>query len=345
MQSRRGQWIRYSHFALILYFFLLAHAAPQSVDDPAGPQAGRIDGLWRLMLYLLSAIFVIVMIVLAVAAFRRRDRGTDNAVLAPQPDREKRISRTVTGSVIITTVILFGLLVSSFLVGRAIYFTPDKTNLMTIEVNAHQWWWDVRYNNPVPSQIVTTANEIHIPVGQPIAFRLSSMDVIHSFWVPNLHGKTDMIPGRTVETWLQADRPGVYRGQCAVFCGHQHAHMALLIIAEPEEQFRAWYQAQLQSAPAPTTLSQIQGQQVFLSKPCVMCHRIQGTDAGGRVGPDLTHVAGRQTIAAGTLQNTREHLSRWILNSQDIKPGNRMPPVPLNSEELNALLDYVQSLK
>ncbi|HEX2268234.1 MAG TPA: cytochrome c oxidase subunit II [Pyrinomonadaceae bacterium] len=345
MGARRGQWIRYSNFALILYSFLLAHAAPQSVDDPAGPQAGRIDGLWRLMLYLLSAIFIVVMIVLAVAAFRRRDRGPDNAIVPSEPNQEKRISRTVTGSVIVTAVILFGLLVSSFLVGRAIYLTPDKTNVMTIEVNAHQWWWDVRYNNPAPSQIVTTANEIHIPVGRPIAFRLNSMDVIHSFWVPNLHGKTDMIPGRTVETWLQADRPGVYRGQCAEFCGHQHAHMALLIIAEPEEQFRAWYQGQLQSAPAPTTLSQIQGQQIFLSRPCVMCHRIQGTDAGGRVGPDLTHVASRQTIAAGTLQNTREHLSRWIVNSQDIKPGNRMPPIPISGDELNALLDYVQSLK
>lgn len=201
MGMRRGQWIKYSHVALILYPFLLANAAPQSIDDPAGPQAARIDSLWRLMLYLLSAIFAIVMIVLAVAVFRR-DRASD----------EKRISRTVTASVIGTAVILFGLLVSSFLVGRAIYLTPDTTSLMTIEVNARQWWWDVRYHNSVPSQIVTTANEIHIPVGQPIAFRLSSMDVIHSFWVPNLHGKTDMIPGRTVETWLQADRPGIYPG-------------------------------------------------------------------------------------------------------------------------------------
>lgn len=346
METRRGHWIKYFHWVVILYSFLSAHAAQQSIDDPAGPQAGRIDALWRLFLYLLSAIFVIVMIVLAVAAFRRRrEQASDNAVIQIQPDREKRISRTVTGSVVLTTVILFGLLVSSFLVGRAIYFTPDKKNLMTIEVNAHQWWWDVRYSNPVPSQMVTTANEIHIPVGQPITFRLSSMDVIHSFWVPNLHGKTDMVPGRTVETWLQADRPGIYRGQCAEFCGHQHAHMALLIIAEPPEQFQAWYQAQLQSAPAPTTLSQIQGQQIFLSRPCMMCHRIQGTDAGGELGPDLTHVASRQTIAAGTLPNTREHLSRWILNSQDIKPGNRMPPVPLSNDELNALLDYVQSLK
>ena len=216
---------------------------------------------------------------------------------------------------------------------------------MIIEVNARQWWWDVRYANPVPSQIVVTANEIHIPVGRPIMFRLNSSDVIHSFWVPNLHGKTDMIPGRTLETWIQADHAGMYHGQCAEFCGHQHAHMAFVIVAEPIEQFQAWYQAQLRSAPAPATESQINGQKVFMSKPCVMCHRIQGTDAGGRLGPDLTHVASRQTIAAGTLQNTRDHLTKWITNSQDIKPGNRMPPIPVDSNELNALLDYVQSLK
>ena len=319
--------------------------AVQSALDPAGPLAGRIDSLTRFMVYLLTAIWVIVMIVLAVAAFRRRTQTPASDPIPPQHDREQRLSRTVTAGVLVSVAILFVLLVSSFLVGRAIYTRPDKSTALTIEVNGHQWWWDVRYSNPNPSQIVTTANEIHIPVGRPITFRLSSMDVIHSFWVPNLHGKMDMIPGRTVETWLQADRPGVYRGQCAEYCGHQHAHMALTIIAESDEQFGAWYQSQLQSAPAPATESQINGQKVFLSKPCVMCHRIQGTDAGGKLGPDLTHVASRQTIAAGTLHNTREHLAQWIVNSQSVKPGNRMPPIPLSGDDLNSLLDYVQSLK
>lgn len=330
-------------------FLNFLYATTQSAVSPAGPQAGRIDGLLRVMLYLLSAIYIVVMIVVAVAAFRRRGRSevpaTGNNVIAEEHDRERRFSRTVTISVVTTAAILLGLLVSSFLVGRAIHSNPDPSNVLIIEVNARQWWWDVRYANPVPSQIVVTANEIHIPVGRPIMFRLNSSDVIHSFWVPNLHGKTDMIPGRTLETWLQADHAGVYRGQCAEFCGHQHAHMAFVIVAEPIEQFQAWYQAQLRSAPAPATESQINGQKVFMSKPCVMCHRIQGTDAGGRLGPDLTHVASRQTIAAGTLQNTRDHLTKWITNSQDIKPGNRMPPIPVDSNELNALLDYVQSLK
>ncbi len=319
----------------------------QSALDPAGPTAGRIDSLTRLMIYLLSAIYIVVMIVLALAVFRRRRHASSAGdVIPPEHESEKRLSRSVTGAVVLTGMILFVLLISSYLVGRAIYLTPDKSqNAFVVEVNGRQWWWDVRYNSSDPSQIVTTANEIHIPVGRPILLRLGSADVIHSFWVPNLHGKMDMIPGRTVETWLQADRPGVYRGQCAEYCGHQHAHMALAVVAETEEQFGAWYQAQLQPAPAPATESQIQGQKVFLSKPCVMCHRIQGTEAGGRLGPDLTHVASRQTIAAGTLHNTREHLARWIVNSQDVKPGNRMPPIPMSGNDLNALLDYVQSLK
>ena len=322
--------------------------AMQNALDPAGPFAGRIDGLTRLMVYLLSAIFVIVMIVLAIAAFRRRHHApeskTHNDVIQPEHEREKRISRTVTTGVALSVAILFALLVSSYLVGRAIYSSP-KTNAMIIEVNGRQWWWDVRYLHPIPSQIVTTANEIHIPVGRPVLLRLGSGDVIHSFWVPNLHGKMDMIPGRTQELSIQADRPGVYRGQCAEYCGHQHAHMAIVVIAEPEDQFNSWYQAQLQPAVTPSTESQTYGQKVFLSKPCVMCHRIQGTDAGGEVGPDLTHVASRQTIAAGTLHNTREHLARWIVNSQSVKPGNRMPPIPVQGNDLNSLLDYVQSLK
>jgi len=324
--------------------------AAQNALDPAGPLAGRINSLTRVMIYLLSAIFIIVMIVLAIAAFRRQRHTTPepephNAVIPPQHDREQRLSHTVTAGVLLSVAILFVLLVSSFLIGHKVFTSPDRSNALIIEVNGRQWWWDVRYDHPVPSQIVTTANEIHIPVGRPIVLRLGSNDVIHSFWVPNLHGKMDMIPGRTQEFALQADRPGVFRGQCAEYCGHQHAHMALLVIAEPEDQFNAWYQAQLQPAPAPSTESQINGQKVFLSRPCVMCHRIQGTDAGGRLGPDLTHVASRQTIAAGTLNNSREHLSQWIQNSQDVKPGNRMPPIPVNGNDLNSLLDYVQSLK
>jgi cytochrome c oxidase subunit 2 len=321
-------------------------ATQQSALDPAGPQAQRIGTLWWSMFYIMSAVFVAVMIALLLATFRTRAITSEShALIRPERQQELRFRRRVVSAVLLTVVILLGFLVASFLVGRTIYSKPVQADVLTIEVTGHQWWWDVRYSNPTSSQIVTTANEIHIPTGRPVLFKLNSTDVIHSFWAPNLHGKTDLIPGHPTDTWIQANQSGVYRGQCAEFCGYQHAHMAFAIVAEPEEQFRNWYGTQLQSAPAPATSSQVRGQQVFLSRPCVMCHRIQGTDAGGRVGPDLTHIASRQTIAAATLENTREHLANWILDSQTIKPGNRMPPNPLPSDDLNALLDYLQSLK
>jgi cytochrome c oxidase subunit 2 len=248
--------------------------------------------------------------------------------------------------VVITIAILFTLLITSFLAGRSVHsLASADPRALTIDVTGQQWWWQVKYENDVPSQMVTTANEIHIPVGRVVQFKLRSNDVIHSFWAPNLHGKKDLVPGHIAAIWIRADRPGTYRGQCAEFCGYQHAHMAFTVIAEPEEQFNAWYGAQLQSAVSPATAQQLRGQQVFLSSTCIMCHRIQGTDAGGAVGPDLTHLASRQTIAAATLENTREHLASWILDSQAIKPGNRMPPNPLSAEDLQALLDYLQSLK
>lgn len=344
--SRSGQMKICWSLLLVILCALSAKADPQSALDAAGPYANHIRQLWWVMFYTTSAVFLVVMIVLLVAAFRRRSTSTSETLFIPsEPGRERRISRVVIGSVIATAVILFALLLSSFFVGRAVYSRPAEAGPLTVEVTGHQWWWDVRYANSIASQIASTANEIHIPVGRPVVFKLNSTDVIHSFWAPNLHGKTDLIPGHLAETWLQADRPGIYRGQCAEFCGHQHAHMAFAIVAESEDQFRAWYENQLKSAPSPTTATQFRGQQIFLSKPCVMCHRIQGTDAGGKVGPDLTHVASQQTIAAGTLPNTRENLAAWILNSQEIKPGNRMPPNPMSSEELNSLLDYLQSLK
>jgi cytochrome c oxidase subunit 2 len=256
------------------------------------------------------------------------------------------MSRAVMSGVFITIVILFVLLIASFMTGRALYSIAATDNSqLTVEITGHQWWWEVKYDNHTPSQIVTTANEIHIPVGRPVLFKLTSQDVIHSFWIPNLHGKTDLIPGHVTDTWIRADRTGTYRGQCAEFCGHQHAHMAFTVVVETSEQFEAWYVAQLNPAPQPATTIQARGQQVFLTSPCIMCHKIQGTDAGGAVGPDLTHIASRPTIAAGTLENTRDHLASWVVDSQAIKPGNRMPQNNLEAQDLQALLDYLQSLK
>ena len=333
---------------LTAYCLLLPGCAGvQSALDPAGPQSDRISHVWWLMLYTLSAVFLIVMVLLLIAIWRRRSAGAAvTPDTKPDPRTEQRMTRTVISGVAITIVILFVLLISSFLAGRSLHsLAATPSGALTIEITAQQWWWQVKYQNDLSSRIVTTANEIHIPVGRPVLFKLRSNDVIHSFWVPNLHGKTDMIPGHPAATWMRADRPGTYRGQCAEFCGHQHAHMAFTVVAEPIDQFNSWYEAQLQSALPPVTAQQIRGQQVFLSSACVMCHRIQGTDAGGAVGPDLTHVAGRQTIAAATLENQRDHLAKWILDSQAIKPGNHMPPNSLAPDDLEAVLDYLQSLK
>jgi cytochrome c oxidase subunit II len=169
--------------------------------------------------------------------------------------------------------------------------------------------------------------------------------VIHSFWVPSLHGKKDLIPGYTNVIWIEADRPGVYRGQCAEFCGFQHAHMALLVIADPPERFQAWAEAQRQSSPPPSTPQQARGKYLVEHLPCANCHTVRGTQASGKLGPDLTHLASRRTLAAGTMPNNRGHLGGWVLDPQSIKPGNLMPPTAMSSENLQALLSYLEILR
>jgi cytochrome c oxidase subunit II len=230
------------------------------------------------------------------------------------------------------------------LTGHALSSQPEQ-DILTIEVVGHQWWWEVQYDDPLPVRTLKTANEIHIPTGQMVLLKLTSRDVIHSFWAPNLHGKKDLIPGHVNLMWIQADNPGVYRGQCAEFCGAQHAHMAFRVVAEPPDQFADWYDKQLRPADTPADTARQHGQQVFLTSRCVMCHTIRGTTAAAVSGPDLTHLASRETIAADTLPNTPDHLGRWVVNSQAIKPGNQMPPNELSSEDLQSLISYLESLQ
>jgi cytochrome c oxidase subunit II len=314
-------------------------AGAQSALDPAGPQAARIGRLWWLMFWTCLVVFVAVMGVL-VAALRRRSREESGG----EAEADRRAAKVVTGAVVVTAVILFGLMISDFVTGRAL-FSMGSPDAVTIKVTGHQWWWDFEYGDPVPSRRVRTANEIHIPVGRPVQLQMTSADVIHSLWVPNLHGKTDLMTGHQTVTWLQADRAGTFRGQCAEYCGHQHAHMAFIVVAEPAEQFNAWLENQRRPAAQPATPEQQRGQQIFLTRTCVMCHQVRGTDAGARSGPDLTHLASRQTIAAGTLVNNRGNLGAWIVDPQRVKPGNKMPQHDLSGEDLNALLSYLESLK
>ena len=337
--------------------FSRAHAqqGPQTALDPAGTQARHIGGLWWLFFYVLSAVWVLVMIATLLSVFYgRRNREASGPQAAegepplpevlPDPAAERRKTLWVGGALGATAVILFVFLVSSFLTGRAVS-SMSTGDSVYIEVTGHQWWWEVRYIDPVASNTFTTANEIHIPVGRPVQIKLRSSDVIHSFWVPNLAGKRDLIPGKDATLMLKADREGVYRGQCAEFCGHQHAHMAFLVVAEAAEKFAAWQQQQRQPAAQPADPIQQRGQQVFLSSPCVMCHTITGTQAGSKVGPDLTHVGSRSTIAAATLPNTAGHLGGWVSDAQGVKPGSRMPPNNLSPDDLQAVIAYLQSLK
>lgn len=315
-------------------------AGLQSVVDQAGPQAHRIARLWWLMLWVCSVIYLLVIGAVVLALRRSRQRE--------QPDNEAANSRkkvsVIAAALAISTLILFGFMIADYSTGRALT-SLAAPNALKIEVTGYMWWWNFEYDDAVPSQRVRTANELHIPVGRPVQLVMTSRDVIHSLWVPNLHGKTDLLPGQTTMTWLQADQAGTFRGQCAEYCGHQHAHMAFLVIAEPEAQFNTWLENQRRPATPATTAEQQQGLQLFQTRTCVMCHQIRGTEAGARTAPDLTHLASRQTLAAGTLVNSQVNLGNWIRDPQQFKPGNKMPPNNFTAEELTALLSYLENLK
>jgi cytochrome c oxidase subunit II len=309
----------------------------QSALHPAGVQAARIEQLWWLMFWVCTAVFVAVMLAVAVAVARgwqARSTATPDSTL----------TRNVAVAIGISTVALIGLLFASVLTGRAIgsLHAPDA---LAVQITGYQWWWSIEYLNADPSLRVTTANELHLPVGRPVAITLKAADVIHSFWVPTLHGKMDLVPGRDNTIWLRVDEPGLFRGQCAEYCGAQHAHMALTVVAERSDQFEGWLIAQRQLAANPSTDEQTRGRQIVEQGPCALCHTIRGTTAGARTAPDLTHFATRSTIGAGTVPNTRGYLGGWIANPQHIKPGNRMPPTGLSANDLQAVIAYLETLR
>jgi cytochrome c oxidase subunit II len=328
--------------------FVAGCSGPQTPLAPASREAQNIEGLWWLFVGVSVVVFAFVTVWLLLVIFRGRREWAAQVASEPplstEGPRTKSMTILVVSAVVATIVILFGLLVADFSVGRSLQ-PPQTTKALTIKITGRQWWWQIEYLDPEPVKGFITANELHLPVGQPVQLLLQSADVIHSFWIPNLQGKKDLIPGHQTSLWLTPDRVGTFRGQCAEFCGYQHAHMRLLAIVETPEEFGRWQEAQRQSAPAPSNDSQRHGQHVFLSKTCAMCHTIQGTPANSRIGPPLTHLASQQTIAAGSFPNNRGHLAGWILDPQALKPGVRMPPNQLSPDDLQALLDYLESLK
>jgi cytochrome c oxidase subunit II len=304
------------------------------VLDPAGPLALRLEHLWWFLFWVALGVFLVVVAWLALAVWRRRSD-------TPRPTH--RMAMAVGVATGITVGIIAVYLVISFLTGRGLTDAPGSA--ISIKLTGHQWWWEVEYQDPVPANQVTTANEIHIPVGVPVKFSLGSSDVIHSFWVPALSGKRDLNPGYTSTLWFQADTPGVYRGQCAEFCGHQHAKMGVVIVAEPATAFENWRTRERQAAAGVTDSAAAHGSRLFTTGTCVMCHSIRGTIAGGTVGPDLTHLASRNSIAAGSLPNTPDNLRDWIRDPQLIKPGVKMPASDLSPAELKDLVTYLETLQ
>jgi cytochrome c oxidase subunit 2 len=308
---------------------------PPSTLDPKGPGAERIAGLTYLLLWISAAVFVIVTIGLIVSVVKGRRKTHD---VDTRDVRWGGPFILISGGVV-PALVLAGVFTISVR-DQALLSKAAEDAVMTIDVVGHLWWWEARYPNGA-----VTANEIHIPVGETVRLRLTTDDVMHSFWVPQLQAKTDMINGHVNYMWLNADEPGRYRGQCAEFCGLEHAQMLVYVVAEPRASFEEWVANEALDVAAPFTPEAEDGERVFLEESCAGCHAIRGTDAVETLGPDLTHLATRETLASGIIPNTRANLEELILHPQNVKPGITMPPTSLTDEELSALLDYLGQLR
>jgi cytochrome c oxidase subunit II len=301
------------------------------VLSPDGPAARSIAGLWWPMFVAATATFAFVAGMLLLAAARGRGK-TDDQARAPAPWGEPFI---VIAGVVVSGAILVGFFL--FSLGRMQALAEGgRRPALNIDVIGHDWWWEVRYPNGAVS-----ANEIHIPAGEKVQFTLTTDDVIHSFWVPRLGPKTDMIPGQRNRLWLEASEPGVYRGQCAEFCGLQHANMIIRVVADPPVDFQRWMEEQAQPAVAADPA----GQRLLEGQTCAGCHRVRGTAATGNAGPDLTHFGGRATLGAGVLPVSDENLRRFISDPQSVKPGAAMPPTTLAPDQLDRLVAYLKALR
>jgi cytochrome c oxidase subunit 2 len=304
-----------------------------SILSPKGSEAREVTGLWWPMLWVSVIVFIFVLVMGAWRIVKRREL-TDAELRRPVPWGDRFILISGLG---VTTLILIGFFV--FSLRSMSRLSSSRHPDLEITVVGHDWWWEARYPNGA-----VTANEIHIPVHARVRINLRSADVIHSLWVPQLAPKIDLIPGRDNEMSIEADSPGEYRGQCAEYCGLQHAHMIVFVIAESSQTFDRWMAQMAAPAPDPVTALAREGRSIFMSNTCIGCHTIRGTPATGQLGPDLTHMAARNTIAAGTLPMTSAALRHWILDPQDVKPGTTMPPTSLTRAQVDALIAYLVSL-
>ena len=287
-----------------------------------------------------------LVIVFLIAGIARRNRAVEaNVVETGRHHRSHPLMRsTLIGWAALIGIGLVALAIASFFADRSMARAAANEKL-SVTLTGNQWWWDISYNSADASKTLRTANELHLPVGVPTRIILQSNDVIHSFWVPSLAGKQDLIPGRDTDITVVPRKVGIYRGQCAEFCGAEHAKMALVVDVDSYSDFIKWWQRQLQPAPAPTTPLAKAGYAFVTSRSCSVCHAIAGTPANGTVGPDLTHFASRRTIAAGAMPMSEGNLYGWVEDPQSIKPGSKMPTIGLEPNELHAVVAYLETLK
>lgn len=315
----------------------------QNALNPHSHPAADIANLFWVMMAVAFGGLALITGLLVFAWIRRGRRGFRGADPDdPHPGEKPAWFVVVGGGVVFPLLVVTALfIVGNWAILNVTQAPAASSTAMTVDAIGHQWYWEFRY----PGTKAVTAGEMHIPVDTRVNLVATTADVIHSFWVPELNRKIDTIPGQRNRILLYANKVGVYRGDCAEFCGLQHAHMGMLVFVQPKAQFRAWLERQSAPAAKPTTALARRGEQVFLSGPCSSCHAIRGTTARGYVGPDLTHLASRTTLAGVTIPDTKSYLTRWVVDSQHFKPGNEMPDFHLTGSQLNALVAYLGGLK
>jgi len=309
---------------------------PLGYLDATSPVAGAIARLGWGLTVISVGVCLIVGLLLIIAIYRRRPDGD----LSVTPVNDRTPIRWIGVGVAISTVFLLGSAVWTLVTVHSIG-EPPQAGALSIDVIGQEWWWGVKYHSSDPAREFTTANQLVIPVNVPVQINLTSRDVIHSFWVPKLGGKMDMIPSRTNVTWLEADKIGEYRGQCSEFCGLQHANMAFNVKVLSQADFKAWWDHQLQAATGSPDDPRLR---TFMVR-CAACHTIRGTQAGGILGPDLSHFGSRDSPAADLMPNTPENLRNWINNTQTIKPGAKMPELHMLASETSDVTSYLEGLK
>ena len=309
-----------------------AQSAPSTLDT-AGVGARRVECLWWLLFWISVVVVLEVLALLGWALWRRR-----RTVSVHAGDAMPFVGVLGVGVPFIVLVAVYGIGLRDL---NALVRPPGEPQL-TVEIIGHRWWWEVRYPDTAGA---VTANELHIPVDRTVSLRLTTADVQHSFWVPQLMPKTDLIAGKVNQTWLRAERVGDFRGVCAEYCGLQHANMSLVVVAEPADEFTAWLRDLATPPPRDLTDQQRRGQVAFESSACAACHTVRGTTASATIGPDLTTIGSRWSIGAGAAPNDEGHLGGWVMNPQTLKPGNQMPPQPVPASDLPDLLSYLQTLR